>query len=82
MNKYERINQLLSHLYKDKTGILKSYEAVDIPMHENYFSSGYGEIHLMQYPFYYLIMNSPKKIPFLILFWIDVFVWKSFSQQP
>ena len=44
MNKYERINQLVSHLYKDKTGILKSYEAVDIPMHENYFSSGYGEI--------------------------------------
>jgi SAM-dependent methyltransferase len=44
MNKYERINQLVSHLYKNKTGILKSYEAVDIPMHENYFSSGYGEL--------------------------------------
>jgi hypothetical protein len=44
MSKYERINQLISYLYKDKTGILPSYEAVDIPIHENYFSSGYGEI--------------------------------------
>ena len=44
MDKLQKINQLVSYLYKDKTGIRSSYDDIDIPANENYFSSGYGEI--------------------------------------
>mgnify|MGYP006427492525 CR=1 FL=1 len=38
------VNKLITHLYENKTGILKSYKDIDIPTHETNFSSGYGEI--------------------------------------